>query len=55
MKEKRKAKAIAAKWHRARGKISLSSEKEDESDTRDDIDPNQADLDQANDKYLVEL
>ena len=46
--EKRKAEAIAAKRRRARRKISLSSEKEDKSDTKDDTY-----LDQANDKYLL--
>ena len=50
-----KAEAIAAKRCRARGKISLSSEKEDKSDIGDNIDPNQANLDQADDIYLVEL
>ena len=55
MIERRKAEAMAAKRRRARGGISLSSEEEDESDTGDDMDPDQANLDQANDKYLVEL
>ena len=50
MIEMRKVKAISTKWNRAIGEISLSSEKEDESDTKDNIDP-----DQANDKYLVKL
>ena len=53
--EKRKVKVMAAKQYRTRGGISLSSEKKDESDTGDDTDPDQANLDQANDKYLVEL
>ena len=52
---KAKAEAIAAKRRRARRGISLSSEKEDKSDTRDNTDPDQANLDQAKDKYLVEL
>ena len=46
---------MAAKRRRARGRISLSSEKKDESDTGDDINPDQADPDQADDKYPVEL
>ena len=37
--ERRKAEAIPVKRRRARGRISLSSEEEDESDKRDDIDP----------------
>ena len=40
--ERQKAEAMAAKRHRARRGISLSSEKEDESDTGDDIDSDQA-------------
>ena len=50
MMERRKAEAMAAKRRRARGGISLSSEKEDESDNVDDTD-----LDQANDKYPLQL
>ena len=50
MIEKRKAEVMAAKWRRARGGISLSSEKEEESDTGDDTD-----LDQADDKYPQQL
>ena len=50
MMERRKAEPMAAKRRRARGEISLSGEKKDESDTRDDTDP-----DQANDKYLLQL
>ena len=50
MMERRKAEAMAAKRHRARGGISLSSKEEDESDTGDDTDP-----DQANDKYPFQL
>ena len=46
---------MAAKQYRARKGISLSSEEEDESDIRDNTDSNQADPDQANNKYLVEL
>ena len=41
---------MAAKWRRARGKISLSSEEEDKSDTGNDMNP-----DQANDKYPLQL
>ena len=37
--ERRKAEAIVTKWRRARGRISLSNEKEDENDIEDDIDP----------------
>ena len=55
MMERQKTEAMAAKRHRAKGRISLSSEKEDESDTRDDMDPNQANSDQTNNKYPVEL
>lgn len=40
--EKQKTKTIAAKWHKARGRISSSCKKEDMSDTGDNIDPNQA-------------
>ena len=43
--ERRKAKAMAAKWRRAIKRISLSSEKDDESDIKDDTDPDQTDLD----------
>ena len=46
---------MAAKRRRAWEKISLSTEEENESDNKDDTNPNQADLDQADDKYLVEL
>ena len=46
---------MAAKQRRARGGISLSNEKEDESDIGDDTNLDQADPDQANNKYLVEL
>ena len=55
MMERQKAEAMAAKQCRVRRRISLSSDEEDESDIEDNTDPNQADLDQANDKYLVEL
>ena len=48
--ERRKAEAIAAKWRRARRRISLSSKEEDESDIRDDTDS-----DQTNEKYLRQL
>ena len=41
---------MAAKWHRARGGISLSSEEEDESDNGNDMDP-----DQVDDKYPLQL
>ena len=39
---------MAIKRRRAREEISLSSKKEDESDIKDDMDP-----DQANNKYLM--
>ena len=55
MMERRKAEAMVAKWRRARRRISLYNKKEDESDTRDNTDPNQANPDQTNDKYPVEL
>ena len=42
--ERQKAEAMVAKRRRARGGISLSSEEEDESDTRDNMDPDQIDL-----------
>lgn len=50
--EKRKAEVLTVKRLRARRGISLSSIKEEnyESDTKDNIDP-----DQANDKYLLQL
>ena len=41
---------MAAKRCKNRGEISLSSEKEDENDTK-----NNTDLDQANDEYLLQL
>ena len=50
MMERQKAKVMAAKRRRTRGGISLSSEKEDGSDSRDNTD-----ADQANDKYLLQL
>ena len=50
MKERRKAEAMDAKRHGARGGMSSSSEEEDESDTGNDTDP-----DQAKDKYLLQL
>ena len=50
IKERRKAEAIAEKRRRARGGMSLSSEKEDESNTKNDTDP-----DQAEDKYPLQL
>lgn len=50
MMEKQKAKVIAAKRRKTGGRISLFSEKENESDTKDDTDPNQ-----ANDKCLPQL
>ena len=46
---------MVAQWHRVRGGISLSSEEEDKSDTGNDMNPDQADPDQTNDEYLVEL
>ena len=55
MIERWKAETMAAKQRRARGKISPSSDEKDESDTGDNTNPNQAHLDKANDKYLVEL
>ena len=45
MIEKQKVEAMATKSRRARGGISLSSEKEDRSDTRDDTNPDQANPD----------
>ncbi len=47
MVERRKTEAMAAKYRRARGGISLSSEQgaNYESDTRDETDPNQVDDD----------
>ena len=50
--ERRKTKAIIAKCQRAKGGISLSSEEKEsyESDSKDEID-----LDQANDKYPLQL
>ena len=41
---------MAAKARKARGRMSLSSEKKDESDTRNDTN-----LDQAKDKYSLQL
>ena len=55
MMERRKAEFIAAKRRRTREGISLSNKEEDGNDTEDDTDPDRADLDQANDKYPVEL
>ena len=55
MMERRKAEVMARKRRRTRGGISLSSEKEDESDIRDDTDPDQANPDQTNDKYPIEF
>ena len=51
MVEKQKTEAMDAKCHRNRKGISLFSKKKGnyKSDTRDDIDPNQAD-----DKYLLQ-
>lgn len=40
---------MAAKQHKAKGRISYSSEEEDDSDTRDNTD-----LDQVNDKYQLQ-
>ena len=53
--ERRKVEAMAAKQRKARGEISLSSKEKDESDTKDNTDLNQVDLNQVNDKYLMEL
>ena len=50
MKKKQEAEAIAVKQRRAVGEISLFGKKEDESDTGDDMNP-----DQANDKYSLQL
>ena len=50
MKERRKAEAMATKWHRARRGMGSSSKKEDESDTGNNTDP-----DQAKDKYPLQL
>ena len=55
MIERRTAGAITAKRRGVRGEINLSSKKKDESDTRDDIDPNQTNPNQVIDKYPVEL
>ena len=41
MIERWKAEAIAVKQYRARGRMSLFSEEEDESDTKNDTNPNQ--------------
>ena len=46
---------MAAKRYKAGGRISLSSEEDDESDTGNDTDPDQMDPDRANDKYPLEL
>lgn len=50
MVERRKAETLAAKRYKAKGKISLSVEEEDENNTKDDMD-----LDQADDKYPLSL
>ena len=55
MIKRRKVEAMVAKRHRARGGMSLSSKEKDESDIRDDTDLDQANLDQVNNKYPVEL
>ena len=55
MIERRKAEVMAIKQHRVRRGIDLSSEEEDESNNRDNTDPNQANPDQANDKYPVQF
>ena len=41
---------MAVKRRRAKGEMSFSSEKEDESDTKNDINP-----DHTKDKYLLQL
>ena len=41
---------MAIKWRKARRRISLFNEIQDESDTGDNMD-----LDQADDKYLLQL
>ena len=38
MMKKGKAEAMTAKWRRVRGRLSFFNEKEDKSDTKDDID-----------------
>ena len=43
MIERQKVEAMAPKRRKARGRINLSNDKEDESDTGDNTDPNQAD------------
>lgn len=45
-----KEEAIAVKWRKTKGRISLYSSKEDKSDIEDDINP-----DQANNKYLLQI
>ena len=50
MMERRKVKTIAIKRRKARERISLSSEKEDENNTEYNTD-----LDQANKKYSLQL
>lgn len=48
MVKRQKTETIVAKRRRTRGKISWSSKKKDKGNTRDNIDPNQ-----ANNKYLL--
>ena len=55
MMERWKAEIMTAKKRKAGGEISLSSKEEDESDIRDDTDPNQANPNQTDDKYPLEL
>ena len=50
MKQRRKGEAIAAERRRARGRMSLSGEEKDESNTG-----NNTDLDQAEDEYPLQL
>ena len=50
IKERRKAEVMAAKRHRARGRMSSSDKKEHESDTG-----NNTDLDQAKNKYPLQI
>ena len=55
MMKRRKAEAMVAKRRRTRGRISLSSEEEDKSNTRDNTDLDQANPNQTIDKYPVDL
>lgn len=48
--KRQKREAIAVKWRKTKGRISLFSSKEDKSDIEDDINP-----DQANNTYLIQI